>query len=62
MKFQTRLLLIIVPMVILAVLTMGLWNFFDTREGIYRQTYGYMTLVLEEAVKNDLPTDVERPD
>lgn len=54
MTFQAKLLLIVFPMVFLAILGMGLWNFSEERDSVYLHTFSHMELMLRETLETDL--------
>ncbi|PCK07659.1 MAG: hypothetical protein COA42_13195 [Alteromonadaceae bacterium] len=54
MKFQTKIILTILPIVLLAITGLGGWSYFEARSSVYQYTYQYMSLILKETLKNDL--------
>ncbi|MBF0288358.1 MAG: response regulator [SAR324 cluster bacterium] len=54
MKFQTKIILAILPIVTLAIIGLGGWSFFKARESIYQHNFHYMSLLLKETITNHL--------
>lgn len=54
MKIQIKILVVIIPFVLLALMVLGLWSFNEARESSYRSTYRYLENVLESYVEDQI--------
>lgn len=54
MKFQTKMILTFPPIVMAAILVLGGWHYVESRNALYKQTYRYLELYLNETISNDL--------
>lgn len=54
MSFQVKIMVLILPIVALASVGTGLWNFLESRDAVYQYTYNHIQLVLNETIANEL--------
>ncbi len=47
MKLQSKILIIIIPLVLLSLLGLGLWSFNEAKKSTYQSNYRYLRIVLE---------------
>jgi len=47
-------MVLILPIIALAIVGTGLWNFFESRDAFYHHTYDHIQLVLNETISNEL--------
>jgi signal transduction histidine kinase len=47
-------MVLILPIIAMAIVGTGLWNFFESRDAFYQYTYDHIQLVLNETVANEL--------
>ena len=54
MKFQMKIMALLIPIISAAIIGMGLWNFYEAREDVYQYTHDRLRTVLTETISNEL--------
>ncbi|WP_321415211.1 hypothetical protein [uncultured Desulfobacter sp.] len=54
MSFQIKIMMLILPIVALASVGTGFWDFFESRNAVYQYTYNHIQLILNETIANEL--------